>query len=122
AIASHGWRAVGLTADIACKQRNDHSCEIAGGDETVFGDDFGLRVGAAFGELEFGLISEGSSRSAHGDGGGGDAWRRAQSFENAVGELAQFFQVARFAPVHAELEGENVSGVKAGIDAAELLK
>src|SRR6266446_6897871 len=53
--------------------------------------------------------------------GSGDAWRRAQTFENAVSELAQFFQVARCAPVHAELEAENVSGFKAGIDAAELL-
>ena len=34
----------------------------------------------------------------------------------------KFFQVAGFAVVHAELEGENVGGVKAGTDAAELLE
>jgi hypothetical protein len=116
-----GW-AVGFAADFAGEQRDARSGELAGGDEAVLGDDFGLCVGAAVGELEFGLIPEGNSGSADGDSRGVYAWRRAQRFENAVGELAQFFHVAGFAPIHAELEGEDVRGVKAGAGAAELLR
>jgi len=93
-IHNDGRRAVGFAADFTGEQRDAHGDKVAGGHETVLSYDFGLRVGAAFGELEFGLITEGNSGNADGDSRGVDAGRRAQLFENAVGELAQFFHVA----------------------------
>src|SRR6266403_2185765 len=122
AIDHQSGRPVGLAAKLAGEQRDAHSDKVTAGDEAVLGDDFGLRVGATLNELEFGFISEGNSWNADGDGRGLDAVRGAQRFENAVGEVAQFFHVTGFAPVHAELEGEDVGGVKAGADTAELLK
>ncbi len=122
AIHDDSGRAIGFAADFAGQQRDTHSGKVAGGNEAVLSDDLGLRVGAAFDEPEFGLIPEGNSGNADGDSRSIDAGRRAYLFENAVGELAQFFHVAGFAPVHAELESKDVGGVKAGADAAELLK
>ncbi len=54
----------------------------------VFRDDLGLALGASFGKLYFRLVFERLTRNAHGDRGGFDTRRGAQSFEDAVGELA----------------------------------
>src|SRR5260370_25416857 len=95
-IHNDGRRAVSFAADSAGEQRDAHSGEVARGDEAVLGDDFGLRVGAAFDKLEFGLISEGNSGNPDGRSTGFGAGRRAQRFENAVSELTQLFQIAGF--------------------------
>ncbi len=113
AIDDDGGRSVGFAANLAGKQRDAHGGEVTGGDEAIVGDELGFALSAAFEELEFGLIFEGHAGYADGDGGGFDARGGAQSFEDAVGELAQFFHVAGFAPVHAELKGKYVAGIKA---------
>ncbi len=48
AIHNDSGRAIGFAADLAGEQRDAHGGEVAGGDETVIGDELGLRFGAAF--------------------------------------------------------------------------
>jgi len=82
--------------------------KVAGGHETVLSYDFGLRVGAAFGELGV-RFCNGRELGRDGDSRASTPGSRAV-FENAVVNWRNFFHVAGFAPVHAELEGEDVAG------------
>src|SRR5207245_3003966 len=74
------------------------------------------------GDLEFGVVVVGESGEGCGGRSGFDARNGAEGFEGAVDALGEGLHVRGLAPVAADAEGEDVAGVEAGRDAAELLE